>query len=84
MMIDVREKEECYDAVQGSLNVPLGSLELWARAHSEQRDVPLRLYCQSGARAAYGTHLLQHLGFSDVSNLGGVEAARLYQLQHPE
>ena len=82
MMIDVREKEECFDAVEGSLNVPLGSLELWARAHPEQAHTALSLYCESGARAAYGVRLLQQLGFSDVINLGGVEAARAYQLQH--
>ena len=36
------------------------------------KDAPLYLYCRSGARSARGCKALEKLGFTNVTNLGGI------------
>lgn len=76
LLIDVRTKEE-YDEqhAKDAVNIPieeicdgkLGILENVAK------DMPLRLYCRSGARSERAKEMLLSLGYTDVVNLGGLD-----------
>jgi len=64
-VLDVRGEGEWESGhVPGSLNVPVGSLEL--RAGEISRDRPIIVHCQAGARAAIAASLLRAWGFGDV------------------
>ena len=72
VVIDVRTPEECEAGMYpNAVNIPLD--ELTSRVESlGDRDRKITLYCASGARSAYGTKILHQLGFTNVSNGGGI------------
>ena len=68
LLLDVRTPEE-YAAghVPGSRNIPLdcvGQAEL-------DREVPLFVYCRSGARSGQACSILRERGY-DATNIGGI------------
>lgn len=69
-VVDVRNRSE-YDAghLPGSLHIPVGYLA--ERLAEIPRDKPIVVQCQSGARSAIATSVLQKLGVSDAANLVG-------------
>jgi hydroxyacylglutathione hydrolase len=69
-VIDVRNRTE-YDAghLPGSLHIPVGYLE--ERLAEIPREKPIVVQCQSGARSAIATSVLQRLGIANASNLTG-------------
>lgn len=72
LIIDVRTAEEfSYGAFPGAINIPLDEVE---RKESElgDKDRQIILYCASGARSAYAARILQHYGFTNVHNGGGI------------
>ena len=76
LLLDVRtEQEYRLGHIPGSRNVPLHDIEqVLALTHSKR--VPLFVYCYSGARSRRAVQELQHLGYTDVRNLGGISAYR--------
>ena len=78
LLIDVRNPEE-YAAghVDGAINLPVDHIvagDFGVLANTE-RDVPLHLYCRSGARSEYARSFLESIGFENVINLGGMSDA---------
>lgn len=78
-LIDVRTPEE-YAAghIEGAVNMTGDDLmdgNLGALMNLEQ-DAPIQLYCQSGGRAEAVKAQLETIGFSNVTNLGGMEDAK--------
>ena len=72
LLIDVREAYEYQSGhIPGSINVPLGSIDLVAEAAAGV-DAPLFVYCQSGARSRAAKRMLTGLGFRQVTDLGGI------------
>ena len=74
VLLDVRTPQEFWAGhIPGSRNIPLHSIEqVLALTHS--KHVPLFVYCYSGARSRKAVQELQHLGYTDVRNLGGIDA----------
>jgi len=76
VLVDVRTPEEYRSGrIPGSVNVPLQTLD----RISEQvghKDVPLFVYCQSGARSRQAAAMLKSMGYTNVTNLGGMTAWR--------
>lgn len=80
LLIDTREPYE-YAAshIPGALLIPRGVLESAADPNNARRvealygarDRTVVLYCDTGARSAMGTAVLQDMGFADVRNLAG-------------
>lgn len=72
LVVDVRMPEEFRSgAYPGAINISLDELqhridELGAK------DRDITLYCASGARSAYAQRVLQHVGFTNVKNGGGL------------
>jgi hydroxyacylglutathione hydrolase len=69
-VLDVRNRSE-YEAghLPGSLHIPVGYLE--GRLAEIPRDKPIIVQCQSGARSAIATSVLQRLGVTNATDLTG-------------
>lgn len=75
ILIDVRTKEEYAERhATNAINIPVeeicdGKLGILGNV---ARDVPLCLYCRSGARSERAKEKLSSLGYTNVENLGGL------------
>jgi rhodanese-related sulfurtransferase len=76
VLVDVRERDE-YAAghIPGSKNVPLSALSAIVGVCPDQ-DAPLFVYCLSGARSRRATAQLESMGYTQVTNLGGINRYR--------
>ena len=72
IIVDVRTPGEFRGgAYPGAINIPLDDLQTRiGELGSKSRDITL--YCASGARSAYGQRVLAQLGFTNVTNGGGI------------
>ena len=71
VLLDVRTPEEVEGGrIPGSINIPLQQLQQVETAVTE-KDKPLFVYCQSGARSRKAAARLQEMGYIDVTDLGG-------------
>ena len=71
VLLDVRTAEEFAGGhIPGSVNVPLDRLEQVDRTAG--KDATLFVYCHSGARSRTAVRILRNLGYSDVTDLGGI------------
>ena len=72
IVVDVRTPGEfAGGAYPGAVNIPLD--ELPGRVEElGTKDRDITLYCASGARSGYAAQLLQRLGFTHVTNGGGL------------
>lgn len=72
VLLDVRTQEE-YDAmhIDGSKNIPLQSLEK-IRFEVANYSTPLYVYCHSGARSARAAKKLRQMGYTNVTDVGGI------------
>ncbi len=72
LVIDVRTPQEFLGgAYPGAVNIPLD--ELPSRVNElGDFDREITLYCASGARSAYALRVLQHLGYKNATNGGGI------------
>lgn len=79
MVIDVRSQRE-FDAtaIDHAINVPLPHLAHHIGTLVPDKATPLVLYCASGARSAGACQLLEQLGYTNVTNAGGLYAAAAY------
>jgi rhodanese-related sulfurtransferase len=80
LLIDVREESEYAGTyIEGSLNIPRGTLEGAAdrrcpRRHAElceARDRIVIVYCHTGGRSSMAADVLLQMGFSKTLNLAG-------------
>ncbi len=69
-LLDVRnDAEVATGVIAGARHIPLP--DLVTREHELPRDLPLVVYCQSGARSARAAGFLANAGFGSVHNLRG-------------
>ena len=74
ILVDVRTPQEYWEGhIPGSKNVPLQQLDKISSV-TENKDAPLFVYCHSGARSRQATAMLQHMGYANVNNIGGIAA----------
>lgn len=72
LLLDVRTEGEYAEGhVPGAKNLPLQALEGIA-ALSPAKDTPLYVYCRSGARSSQAAGQLQRMGYTRVTNIGGI------------
>ena len=72
VLLDVRTPQEYREGhLPGSKNVPLQGIDK-AADMVENRDTVLYVYCYSGARSRQAVSRLQHMGYSNVNNIGGI------------
>ena len=72
LLLDVRTEGEYAEGhVPGAKNLPLQALEVIA-ALAPAKDTPLYVYCRSGARSSQAAGQLQRMGYTRVTNIGGI------------
>lgn len=72
LLLDVRTPEEYAEGhIPGAQNLPLQTLQ-GIVAVAPAKDTPLFVYCHSGARSGQATGLLQRMGYTHVTNIGGI------------
>lgn len=73
LLLDVRTHEE-YDAlhIPGSKSIPLNELGAKIAKVAPDKDAEILVYCLSGGRADSACGQLSALGYSNVSNMGGI------------
>lgn len=76
VLLDVRTKEE-YEAgyIENSVNIPLQRIEDVLERIAD-KNTPLFVYCQSGARSTSASSVLKKMGYSNVTNIGGISSYR--------
>lgn len=73
IMIDVRTPDEYRDGhIEGAMSIPLVSIPATAANRLPDKDAPIYAYCLSGARSAQACRELEHQGYTNVVNMGGV------------
>jgi len=75
--IDVRTPEEfAAGHVEGATRIPWDGIEKGVAQLELAKDTPVYLYCGAGGRAGKAKERLDMMGFTAVTNAGGLEDAR--------
>ena len=76
VLLDVRTPDEVAEGrIPGSVNIPLQRLDDVEDA-VEDLDTPLFVYCQSGMRSRKAAVRLEQMGYTNVTDLGGIMVYR--------
>ena len=74
VLLDVRTPQEYSEGhIPESINVPLQTIDK-VTSIAENKDTALFVYCYSGARSRQAMAMLQHMGYTNVQNIGGIAA----------
>ena len=74
VLLDVRTPEEFREGrIPGSRNVPLQVLNQ-VTSQVPAKDTPIFVYCWSGSRSGQAVSILRRMGYTSVTNLGGIAA----------
>lgn len=72
VLIDVRSKAEYKDGhIPGSKNIELEKMNS-ATSIIRDKDTPIFAYCYSGSRSNMAVKTLKKMGYTDVTNIGGI------------
>lgn len=73
LLIDVRTPEEFRSIrIPNSISVPLNNLKYTIEKVAPNKDTEIIVYCQRGARASSASNELAKMGYTNISNLGGI------------
>ena len=73
ILVDVREPDEyLHRRIPGSVNFPLSGIDGAPRVWPD-KAAHLYLYCYSGARSGQAAASLRKLGYTNVSDIGGIK-----------
>ena len=76
ILLDVRTPQEHREGhIPGSKNLPLQTIDK-VRTVVDNKNMPLYVYCHSGARSRQAVQLLRQMGYRNVTNIGGIAAYR--------
>jgi len=82
--IDVRSFDEFQSGhLPGAISVPLEQLAEQIRQIAPDFGQAIAVYCRSGARSAVALTLLIEMGYTNVSDLGGVISKSLFNISIP-
>ena len=77
ILLDVRSPEEYASGyLQGALNIPHDRIGTEIAAVVPDKSAQVILYCRSGRRANTALETLRAMGYTNVSNFGGLEDAQ--------
>lgn len=72
VLLDVRSFQEYRQGhIPGSQNLPLQFLEE-VDIVADDKDLPLFIYCRSGSRSYQAVSQLLDMGYTNVTNIGGI------------
>lgn len=76
VLLDVRTIEEYRQGhIEGSMNIPLHNIQD-VKNRISALDMPIYIYCLSGSRSAQAASALKAIGYTNVTNIGGIRAYR--------
>lgn len=76
-LLDVRNADEfSRGALPNAKNIPLALLPLLANERLDKHN-PVLVYCHGGGRSLMAEKILTGLGFTNVTNIGGIQNYRL-------
>ena len=76
VLLDVRTPGEYAEGhIPGSVNISLQTIDKAARV-IENKNTPIFLYCRSGARSRQAADMLRHMGYEDITDMGGIARYR--------
>ncbi len=74
VLLDVRTAQEYREGhIPGSKNIPLQAIDR-VTSVAGNKDTALFVYCHSGARSRQASGILQSMGYTNVTNIGGIAA----------
>lgn len=74
ILLDVRTFQEYQEGhIPGSKNIPLQEIDQVSTA-VPKKDIPIFVYCHSGARSFQAMQELQRMGYLHIKNIGGIAA----------
>ena len=74
VLLDVRTAEEYRQGhIEGSLNIPLQNMQA-VKSSIPALDKPIYVHCLSGSRSAQAVSVLKSMGYTNVTNIGGINA----------
>ena len=75
VLVDVRERHEHEEIrIPESMLISLSVIEVLAPMRFDDLDTVIVVYCRSGRRSAEAAAILVDLGFTNVYDLGGINA----------
>ena len=75
-LIDVRSAEEfATGAITGARNINLENGDFEKALSSLDKEASYSVYCRSGRRSAIAVEMMKKAGFTNVTDLGGIEEA---------
>ena len=73
LILDVRDANEYKSGhIPKTENVPLNRLEKRIRSMARNKDFPIYVFCSSGSRSRKAAKMLTDMGYTDVTDLGGL------------
>ena len=73
VMIDVRTDEEWRAGyIEGAIHIPLSEIKKNIENYEISKDEEILLYCRSGNRSGRAKVILDELGYTNVTNIGGI------------
>lgn len=74
ILLDVRQPDEYEKGhIPGARSIPLQKLRDFSLEVTD-KDTPIYVYCLSGARSARAVRALRGVGFTAVTDLGGINS----------
>lgn len=75
VLLDVRTPEEYREIrIPHSISLPLDELKAGIAKVAGEKDTEIIVYCLSGMRAARACRELGAMGYTNVSNMGGIQS----------
>ena len=72
VLLDVRTPEEYAEGhIPGGKNLPLQNIDK-AAVIADNKDTPLFVHCLSGGRSRQAAAVLKQMGYTNVTNIGGI------------
>jgi len=86
LIVDVRTAEEFRTgAYPGAINIPIDEVTMRSNEFGDRVDREIIVYCASGGRSAYAQQILMQLGYTNVTNGGGLSTMMARRpVQKPE
>ncbi len=74
LLLDVREEEDYHAGhIPGSTFVSLQAIPTPVLQTVSDKSTPLFVYCYRGNRSRYAVSILKEAGYTNVTNIGGIE-----------
>ena len=75
--IDVRTPAEFAEGhIENAELIPFDRIDIGIQQLGVEKSAPLYLYCGTGGRSGFAKKRLEALGYTNVTNVGGLEDAR--------